>query len=125
MESKKVISTKLKNEMSYYYGTENYYCDKAYYFKFTDGVKAFCEKAGAYWLLDLINSLFFERKYKAKMNADFISIDLKVDENDSAVISFKDSNGVFYEQGIPFTDCPMGNWKFYYDSGVLMWNGEY
>ena len=52
-----IESNKLHQIMSYCYGTENYYKIPQYSFKYTDGVKMFCEKADAYWLLDLIESI--------------------------------------------------------------------
>ena len=49
-----IKSNDLEHIMSYCYGTENYYKIPAYSFKYTDGIKTFCENAEAYWLLDLI-----------------------------------------------------------------------
>ena len=65
-----IKSTELENIMSYCYGTENYYKNNLYTFNYTDGVKTFCEKADAYWLLDIIASI--SRHYK-QMHEDFIS----------------------------------------------------
>lgn len=123
--SKKVIAKQLENEMAYYSGTENYYSSWIHKFKYTDGIKGFCEKAKAFWFLDLVNSLFFNQRLRKRMNGDFIVIKLKVEENNTCVVSFKDSEKVFYEQAIAYTDCPIGEWVFYYDNGILMWNGEY
>ena len=124
-ESKKVIAERLRNEMDYFSGTEHYYNSWIHKFKYTDGIKAFCEKAKAFWFLDLVNSLFFNQRLRKRMNNDLIVIKLKVEENNTCVVSFKDSEKVFYEQAIQFTDCPIGEWVFYYDNGVLMWNEEY
>ena len=52
-----IKSNDLEHIMSYCYGTENYYKIPQYSFKYTDGAKTFCEKADAYWLLDLIESI--------------------------------------------------------------------
>lgn len=123
--NKKPKTLELENYMANYYGTEHYYTDWAYKFKYTDGVKAFCEKAGAYWILDIVNSLFFEEKYAKKMNGDFIAIKLNVVENNKATITFEDSESKFYSQDIPFTDCPEGEWIFFYDDGILIWHSEY
>lgn len=120
-----MIALELKNEMSYYYGTEHYYENGLYRFKYTDGVKAFCEKAKAFWFLDVVNSLLFEKETRERMEGGFIFVKLIVKEDNTAVVRFKDREKVFYEQSIPFTDCPIGEWVFYFDSGVLMWNGEY
>ena len=117
-----IKSTELENIMSYCYGTENYYENNLYTFNYTDGIKTFCEKADAYWLLDIIASI--SRHYK-QMHEDFIIIDLIVDEDNKATITFEDTKGIFFKQEIPFTDCPKGLWKFYFDNNVFFWNGEY
>ena len=117
-----IKSTELENIMSYCYGTENYYKNNLYTFNYTDGVKTFCEKADAYWLLDIVASI--SRHYK-QMHEDFIIIDLIVGEDNKATITFEDTKGIFFKQDIPFTDCPKGLWKFYFDNNVLFWNGEY
>ena len=102
--------------------TEHYYKIPTYSFKYTDGIKTFCEKADAYWLLDIIASI--SRHYK-QMHEDFIIIDLIVDEDNKATITFEDTKGIFFKQEIPFTDCPEGTWRFYFDNNVFFWNGEY
>ena len=117
-----IKSTELENIMSYCYGTENYYKNNLYTFNYTDGVKTFCEKADAYWLLDIVASI--SRHYK-QMHEDFIIIDLIVGEDNKATITFEDTKGIFFKQDIPFTDCPKGLWKFYFDNNVFFWNGEY
>ena len=68
-----IKSTELENIMSYCYGTENYYKIPQYSFKYTDGAKTFCEKADAYWLLDIVVSV--SRHYK-QMHEDFIIIEM-------------------------------------------------
>ena len=117
-----IKSTELENIMSYCYGTENCYKIPQYSFKYTDGVKTFCEKADAYWLLDIVASV--SRHYK-QMHEDFIIIDLIVGEDNKATITFEDTKGIFFKQNIPFTDCPKGLWKFYFNNNVFFWNGEY
>ena len=87
-----IKSTELENIMSYCYGTENYYKNNLYTFKYTDGAKTFCEKADAYWLLDIVASI--SRHYK-QMHEDFIIIDLIVDEDNKASITFEDTKGIF------------------------------
>ena len=117
-----IKSTELENIMSHCYRTEHYYKIPRYSFNYTDGVKTFCEKADAYWLLDIVASV--SRHYK-QMHEDFIIIDLIVDEDNKATITFEDTKGIFFKQDIPFTDCPKGLWKFYFDNNVFFWNGEY
>ena len=107
--------------MSNFYGTEHYY--RTYYgFVVTDGAKAFAEKAEAWWVMDIVGSIFMvKNKY---FTDDLVSIKLTV-KDEQADIEFKNSEKVFYTQHIPFTDCPAGEWIFFMDEGVMMWCGEY
>ena len=104
------------------YGTENYYTNNYISFKYTDGIKTFCEKAEAYWLLNIIQGIYIQYP---QMREDLIQITLMVYENNTATISFTDSKGEFYRQRIPYTDCPMGEWVFYFENDVFFWRGEY
>lgn len=122
MTEKDKRSYELERTMANCYGTENYYTDRHLDFKYTDGVKTFCETAMAYWLLDLVNSVV---KTKPAMNEDLIVITLTVKDNHKATITFEDSENIIYKQIIPFTDCPKGKWLFYYENNVFFWNGEY
>ena len=104
------------------YGTENYYTNNYISFKYTDGIKTFCEKAEAYWLLNIIQGIYIQYP---QMREDLIQITLMIYENNTATITFTDSKGEFYRQRIPYTDCPMGEWVFYFEKNVFFWNGEY
>ncbi len=115
-------SYELERTMANCYGTENYYTDQHLVFKYTDGVKIFCDIAEAYWLLDIVNSVV---KTKPEMNKDLINITLKVKEDGTAQITFRKRIKFIHNQKIPFTDCPKGKWIFYYENNVFFWNGEY
>ena len=117
-----IKSSDLSNLMSYCYGTEHYYTNPIYSFKYTDGIKTFCENAQCYWLLDIVNSVC--RFYK-RMHQDLIIIKLIVNKDNKASISFEDTYGIFFSQIVPFTDCPEGTWMFYFKDNVFFWNGEY
>ena len=121
-DNSKNKSSDLSNLMSYCYGTEHYYTNPIHSFKYTDGVKIFCENAQSYWLLDIVNSVC--RFYK-RMHQDLIIIKLIVNKDNKASISFEDTFGIFFSQIIPFTDCPEGEWMFYFNDNVFFWNGEY
>ena len=121
-DNSSIKSSDLSNLMSYCYGTEHYYTNPIHSFKYTDGVKIFCENAQSYWLLDIVNSVC--RFYK-RMHQDLIIIKLEVNKDNKASISFEDTYGIFFSQIIPFTDCPEGTWMFYFNDNVFFWNGEY
>ena len=122
MQHSTIKSNELQQIMSYCYGTEHYYKIPTYSFKYTDGIKTFCEKAGAYWLLDIVESVCRTHK---EIHNDFILIELSVNKDNQATITFEDTKGIFFKQNIPFTDCPEGTWRFYFDNNVFFWNGEY
>ena len=121
-DNSSIKSPDLSNLMSYCYGTEHYYTNPIHSFKYTDGVKTFCENAQSYWLLDIVNSVC--RFYK-RMHQDLIIIKLEVNKDNKASISFEDTYGIFFSQIVPFTDCPEGTWMFYFNDNVFFWNGEY
>lgn len=121
-DNSSINSSDLSNLMSYCYGTEHYYTNPIHSFKYTDGVKIFCENAQSYWLLDIVNSVC--RFYK-RMHQDLIIIKLEVNKDNKASISFEDTYGIFFSQIVPFTDCPEGTWMFYFNDNVFFWNGEY
>jgi hypothetical protein len=107
----------LENHMAYYTGTEHYYKYMFSRFVYTDGVKGFCEKAGAYWFLDLVFG------YLVRLPEDFYSIKLVVTGSKATMTINADSTVA--RRNISFTDCPDGEWLFYYQNRVLMWNMEY
>ena len=121
-DNSSIKSSDLSNLMSYCYGTEHYYTNSIHSFKYTDGAKIFCENAQSYWLLDIVNSVC--RFYK-RMHQDLIIIKLIVNKDNKASITFEDTYGIFFSQIIPFTDCPEGEWMFYFNDNVFFWNGEY
>ena len=112
----------LLNAMALCYGTEDYHTNDNLSFDYTDGVKTFCENAEAYWLLDLVESVV---KTKPEMNSDLICITLKVKEDNTARITFRKRIKIIHNQKIPFTDCPNGEWKFYYKDKTFFWCDEY
>lgn len=114
---------KLINAMALCTGTEDYYTNENISFDYTDGVKIFCKTVEAYWLLDLVESVV---KTKPEMNSNIlVGIKLKVKNDNTAVITFKDGVKLFYKQEIPYTDCPQGEWRFYYKDKVFFWYEEY
>ena len=108
--------------LGFCFGTEHYYRNRNKTFNYTDGVKIFCKKVHAYWLLDIVDSVV---RTKYEMNEGFIRITLKVKDNHTARITFKKGIYLIYKQEIPFIDCPEGDWNFYYQKNLFFWIGEY
>lgn len=115
-------STNLLQLMSQCVGTENYYYNHFLSFKYTDGVKIFCDEARSYWLLNLIESVVHNYTQFFK---DLISVILFVNNDKTAKIQFKSDEKIFYQQDIPYTDCPQGEWDFFFQNDVLFYEREY
>ena len=123
-----MTTAQLKQELQHYYGTEGYHrihpiCNPTNSV-FTDGVKAFADKAQAYWFLDIVFSELITRK-KTKDEV-FLSINLIVNKDNKANIEVTDGNdNKLYNRVIEFTDCPDGAWEFFFRDKVLMLPSEY
>ena len=122
-----ITSEELENIMSYATGTEGY----TRYGLFnkillTDGVVMFAEKAGCFWFLDEV-TLLLKKMFQKAPDEYLFSINLKV-KNEKAKIIVTDGNcNKIIEKRIAYTDCPSGEWKFYYDkpSNVMMYYMEW
>lgn len=119
-------SEELEWIMSNYTGTETYWQNPLMTMRYTDGVKAFVQNAKAGWLLADICAY---KEHAKKMNPDeyMFSVHLVVKDCKAELI-FKDGGGTIrYSHHYTYTDCPDGDWLFYYyvDEDLLIWNGEY
>jgi hypothetical protein len=94
---------------------------------YTDGVQYFAEHAGggAYWFLDIVATELFalQRQY------GFISITIDARDN-KAKLAAKGTDLAgedvwIWGRNIDYTDCPAGEWKFFFCSDVLMLPSEY
>lgn len=124
-----------KSDLAQFTGTENHYrhgLNRTVLY--TDGVKFFAERAGggAYWFLDILATELND----IRKTEGFLSIKLDVKGTLSANVHtaqviVDDGNGnVLHTKDIAFTDCPVGEWKFYMaDAGgglsVIMLPSEY
>ena len=96
--------------------------------RLTDGTKAFAEKMGAYWLMDIVATEFLpllsEEDY-------IIFITVTVDDNNGAVIVGTDGDKgdgpvTLHTRNVEYTDLPTSSsFKFYLRDGVLMLPSEY
>lgn len=93
----------LKSELSHFIGTEKYHRWSSIFPDFlTDGAKYLAEKAGAFWLMDIVGSV--RRKVLAK---GFATLNMTIDGEGGCVVALDDGNGkVFYKQAVPYTDAP-------------------
>lgn len=114
-QNKTAEQLRLENIMENCIGTEHYYNSPVLCYLYTDGVKTFAVEAGAYWFLSELNPFIYKSK-------DFASFKLDVKEGKADI--YKDDRKVKH---IAFTDCPDGEWEFFYEpqANLLMWRGEY
>lgn len=123
-----MTGSELRHKLAHYTGSEHYYVhpftDRV---RYTDGVKAFAEYAGAYWLIDILVTQ--PELYEGMLDHGFIVVDLRV-KGYSAVLkaTTETEDGTertLYQRDIEFTDCPEGVWKFYLTGGYVLLPSEY
>ena len=112
----------LKAALANYYGSENLYRHTLNRrMTYTEGVQAFAVLAGAYWFIDIAATELFT----LLKDEDFLTVILRV-EGSKAKITADDGNGnVLFTKLIDYTDCPEGEWKFFFTGNVLMLPSEY
>lgn len=119
-------TAELEEIMAQCYGTENYYREFLLSYLYTDGVKTFAMNAGngAFWFLQEVNGMIVDNNIR-KSDDNLTSIHLKVKDERADIIM--ENNEQTYTKHIGYTDCPDGDWLFYYftSDNVLIWNGEY
>ena len=117
----------LKTELAQFTGSEHLYFNPLYRrLNYTDGIKYFAERAGAYWLLDIIGTEFHPKTTGENPKWDyFLSITMKVKDSKAQVKVTDGNDTTFTTKAISYTDCPEGEWHFYLTDNVLMLASEY
>lgn len=131
LKDEKMTSKELQELMSNYYGTEHYYTTMFPHVFYTDGVKAFCDAANAYWFLT--DALLVTNNIFAKSDG-FIAVKLKVADG-KADVEYTDGNTKVYKtEHYEYTDCPDGDWTFFFELSsldgvnedwVMLWHSEH
>lgn len=112
----------LKQDLMQFTGTEYWHrCALNPNCLYTDGVEFFVEQVGGYWLLDILATEFFELQYKA----GFLSPILKVSGNQADLVIEDGDYNVLQTKHIDFTDCPEGEWRFFFTNNVILLPSEY
>ena len=116
-------TNELKNLMHQCTGTTQYHKLTWLPLLATDGVKMVTERAGAFWLIDVIASYQIRPKIK-ELAIQFWTLEVK---DNKAVLYCVEDHGKprLIEQEIEYTDFPRGNWNFYVQNGVIMLPQEY
>lgn len=111
----------LRELMEQFSGTEQYH--NAMVCKITDGMKAVADKAGAYWLVTEIGAHMKKPELKRHEMVFWL---LKVKDGKADLEAWDDIPGnLLFKEHIAYTDFPEGEWKFYYQQGVLFLPSEY
>ena len=116
-----IESRELEQELKNFHGTERYFRNFTGLL-YTDGIKYLAEKAGAYWLIDLMGSY----QYRLK-NVPFQIWALKVNNDRTAVVTCREDTDepVIVEQKLEYTDFPLKTFECYCIDGVLLLKSEY
>jgi hypothetical protein len=123
---KETKAIEIEKNLAYFTGTEQYHRYSIISkLVLTDGAKYLADKAGAYWLMDIISS-YQPQCQKDEMLRDFQLWTLNVNEDNSATIKCeRDTNDVAITQDIPFTDFPLKEIKLYCINNVILLTSEY
>ena len=91
------------NALNGYTGTEDYHKIPFSNYVYTDGINALIEECKCWWL---ISDLGIEISHKANLQKPFIIVNLKVNEDKSALITMKEDSDLkpFYKKKIDYTD---------------------
>ena len=111
----------LAEKLSQFTGSEHHYLEPLSRMKYTDGVKYFAETAGAYWFLNIVFS-----EYLSLMRQEgFVSINLAVGEFGADITVDDGNNNVLKKRHVEYTDCPQGEYNFFFCDDVLLLRSEY
>jgi hypothetical protein len=106
-------------DLSGFTGTTQYFRHAFGRMVFTDGVRYFAEAAGAFWFLDIVATELI------RLGEAFVHIRLTVAEGQATAAADDGNDRPLWKKGIPFTDCPPGEYRFYLIDRVLLLPSEY
>jgi len=115
----------LESDLAQFCGTETWWKHWTGRITFTDGVKFLAEKAGAFWLIDLVASHQTARLRQEEFQLWILAVDR--DKTPMAVATCQADTGkpLLVRQEIDHTDFPLPSVKLYLVDGVLMLPNEY
>lgn len=122
---KPLNASELRSHLAHYMGSQQvFHLPMRWDIVYTEGVRYFAQNAGngAYWFLTIL----ITEPAILKQAEDFASIKLLVDGT-QATITVDDgrANPPVFVRHIDFTDCPEGEWKFYFTDRTIMLTSEY
>jgi hypothetical protein len=125
MTATKISPEQLRHELdTQFYGTEQWHlCTLNRKVTCTDGVLFFLQNAGngAFWFADIVAS----ELYRLSEKYPFQSIHLIASDGKAKIFADDGDDNVFWIRGIEYTDCPDGDWHFYFTDNVILLPSEY
>jgi len=110
----------LQQELDTFNGTQFYYDLKYPFGKllvYTDGIKYLADKAGAYWLIDIVASHLLTN---SNLRKEEFQVWKLVRTGSQALVTCDDGNGnIIVEQKIQYTDFPLEKIKLYLEFGSI------
>jgi uncharacterized protein DUF6876 len=113
-----------EDDLGHFTGTENWYRHPLIRsVTYTDGAQYVAEHGGAYWLLDIMATMQFDKAVRAE---PFQVWKLAVKPDRSGTVTCEDGNGKeVYRQELEFTDFPLPEITFYFTDKVILLPTEY
>lgn len=118
-------AAELDAELPQFSGTDNWWRHWTGRITYTDGVKFLAEKAGAFWLIDLVASHQTARLRQEQFQIWILTVDRKRRPMAVATCQADTDKPVLVRQEIGHTDFPLPSIKVYLVDGVLMLPNEY
>jgi hypothetical protein len=134
------LAIELQKELQQCSGTENYYRTMFSKLVYTDGIKLLADRAGAYWLIDVIASYQrqcdrdemlqdFQLWYLVRPDSELIPHLSHAHQNGCIITCWTDTPSTAatpkIRQDVPLTDFPLPDIKLYVRDSVLMLPSEY
>lgn len=86
-------------------------------FIYSDGVHEVAEKAGAYWLLNILAiefaSVYGKAWVKGECGLGVVYLDVNDSNEATITLSLDDDHPPAYTRHVDYTDFPQGRWTFY------------
>ena len=115
----------LECDLAQFCGTENWWKHWTGRITFTDGVKFLAEKAGAFWLIDLVASHQTARLQKEEFQVWILTVSRNRTPMAVATCQTDTDEPLLVRQEIDYTDFPLPSIKLWLVGGVLMLPNEY
>lgn len=110
-------------DLAQFTGTEHIYRHGMTSYLYTDGVRYLCEKAGAYWLLEMIA---ITTRYDPRIRADEMNVWTLTVEGTTGTLVCTDGNDVeYHKKEIHYTDFPLPEIKIWRCDQTFMLPSEY